>query len=388
MAGKPYYDYDDMVAAAEKSAACSDWGPDSPLALLHVLVQSLNEEANLNDVGRARAKDFVHDILVARLRIIDDHKRYPEIAKQKIDKPIFLTGSQRSGTSYLNAVLASDPKNIGVFEWQLHAPSPPANHPDFDHEPDIRRVEQAMQSQGFLEPFMRDKHDYDPRMAGEDSFAQCYSLISVTYPFFFGVPGYGQHIAGLDNTPAYIIEKMFLQSLQYGVTGKQWVLKSPLHLSMLGELFKVFPDVRLVVNHRDPTRTLSSLMSLLVAHRRQFGSSVTVDRAFALVLMEGIAGGYEDMMRRRKDPKVDAVFVDVNYVDLERDAISQAQKIYDHFGMTLGDSSKRSMAKYIAENRKGKHGKHRHTLEESGLRVEEVRERFKNYLDAYDVPRE
>jgi hypothetical protein len=181
---------------------------------------------------------------------------------------------------------------------------------------------------------------------------------------------------------------MFLQSLQYGVTGKQWVLKSPLHLSMLGQLFNVFPDARLVINHRDPTRTLSSLMSLLVAHRRQFGCSVTVDRDFALILMEGIASGYEDMMRRRKDPKVDAVFVDVNYMDLERDAVGQAQKIYDRFGMALDDSSKRAMSKYIADNRKGKHGKHRHTLEESGLRVEEVRERFKTYLDTYDVPRE
>jgi hypothetical protein len=129
-------------------------------------------------------------------------------------------------------------------------------------------------------------------------------------------------------------------------------------------------------------------MSLFDAHRTQFGSSVTSDRDFALILMEGIASGYEDMMRRRKDPKVDAVFVDVNYVDLERDAISQAQRIYDHFGMTLDQSSKQAMAKYIAENRKGKHGSHRHTLEESGLKAEEVRERFKTYLEAYDVPRE
>jgi hypothetical protein len=82
------------------------------------------------------------------------------------------------------------------------------------------------------------------------------------------------------------------------------------------------------------------------------------------------------------------VFVDVNYLDLERDALSQAQKIYDRFGMTLDDSSKQSMSRYIAENRKGQHGKHRHSLEESGLREEEVRERFKTYLDTYDVPRE
>jgi hypothetical protein len=389
MAGKFYFDYDAMVAAAQKAAGASDWGPNDPLEPLRVMVKSLNEDTNLSEAGSIRTRDFIHDILAGRLRIIDDHKRYPEIGKQKIEKPIFMTGSQRSGTSYINAVLAADPKNLGVIEWQLHVPSPPANLPGIDHEPDIRRAEHILESQGFMEPFMREKHDYDARKAAEDSFAQCYSLISMTFPFFFYVPGYGQYISGIDNTPAYQIEKMFLQSLQYGVAGKQWVLKSPLHLGMLGELFKVFPDARIVVNHRDPTRTLSSLLSLLVAARRQFGCEVTVDRNFALMLMDGIASGYEDMMRRRKDPKVDAVFVDVNYVELERDAVSQAQKIYDRFGMTLDDSSKQAMNKYIAENRKGQHGKHRHSLEESGgLRVEEVRDRFKTYLEAYEVPRE
>jgi hypothetical protein len=388
MVSKTHFNYDNMVAAAEREAGCNDWGPDDPHTPLRVLIESLNEETKPSEVGLARVEGFIHTLLVARLQIINDRKRYPDISKQEIVRPIFLTGSQRSGTSYLYALLASDPNNLGVLEWQLHVPSPPCNHPGFDHEAQFRRSEALMLSQGFLEPYVRDKHDYDPRLPGEDTFAQCYSLLSVTFPFFFYAPRYAQFVAGIDNTPAYRIEKMFLQSLQYGIAANQWVLKSPLHLSMLNEMFSVFPDARVVVNHRDPTRTLSSLLSLLEAIRRQFGSPITVDRGFALMLMEGIAGGYEDLMRRRRDPKVNAVFVDVNYVDLERDPIGQAQRIYDHFDMGLTDSSKLAMRRYITENRKGKHGKHRHSLAESGLKIEEVRERFKNYLDAYDVPQE
>ena len=385
---KGYFDYDAMIAAAEKEAGSNDWGPDDMGTPLRVLLTSLNEESDHGDLGCARAKSFIHTFLVARLNVIKDRKLYPEIAKQEIVKPIFMTGSQRSGTSYLNAILASDPKNLGVISWQLRCPSPPANHPDFDHEPQIQKAQHLVASEGWLEPTILEKHDYRHHVAEEDTFSQCYSFISVTYPFYLNVPGYAQYIGGVDNTPAYRIEKMFLQSLQYGTSNRQWVLKSPLHLSMLRELFTVFPDARVVVNHRDPTRTLSSLLSMLDVHRRQFESAATVDRDFALILMEGIAGGYEDMMRRRQDPKVNEAFNDVNYVDLERDPLGQAQKIYDRFGMTLDDSSRQTMAHYIAENRKGSHGKHRHSLASSGLRVEEVRERFKNYLEAYDVPRE
>jgi hypothetical protein len=388
MASKTQFNYDEMVAAAEKEAGASDWGPDDPHTPLRVLIKSLSEEVEASELGRERIKSFLNSFLVGRLRIIDDRKRYPEIAKQEIVKPIFMTGSQRSGTSYLNALLASDPRNIGILEWHLHVPSPPCNHPGFDHDAQFRHSEQLTISQGFMEPYVREKHDYDPRLPAEDSFAQGFSFISVSFPFYFYVPSYAQFLAGIDNTSAYRIEKMFLQSLQYGVTGKQWVLKSPLHLSMLRELFSVFPDARVVVNHRDPTRTLSSLLSLLEASRRQFGVPVTVDRTFALMLMEGIASGYEEMIRRRRDPKVDALFVDVNYVDLERDPIAQVRKIYDHYGMPLEEASIRAMRAYIEANRKGKHGKHRHALEHSGLSIEEVRERFKNYLNVYDVPRE
>jgi hypothetical protein len=388
MASNTQFNYDEMVAAAEKEAGAGDWGPDDPLTPLRVLITSLAEEVDASELGRARMKGFVNSFLVGRLGLINDRKRHPDIVKEEIDKPIFLTGSQRSGTSYLNALLVSDPRNIGIYEWQLHAPSPPCNHPGLDHEAQFRYSEQLTISQGFLEPYVRDKHDYDPRLPGEDSFAQCFSFVSATFPFYLHVPSYAQFIAGVDNTSAYRIEKMFLQSLQYGVKGKQWVMKSPLHLAMLRELFSVFPDARLVVNHRDPTRTLSSLLSLFEASRRQFGIPITVDRNFALGLTEAIATGYEDMIRRRRDPKVNALFVDVNYLDLERDPISQVRKIYDHFGMTLDDTAIRAMLAYIDENRKGKHGKHRHRLEDSGLHVEEVRERFMNYLNVYDIPRE
>jgi hypothetical protein len=388
MTKQGYFIYEEMVAAAEKDAGCSDWGPDDPLKPLQVLIKSLAEESDASELGNARIKDFLHSVMVARLKIIDDRKRYPQIQQQQIVSPIFLTGSQRSGTSYLNALLVADPNNLGLIEWQLHVPSPPCNHPGLDHKAQIQHSERIIASQGFLEPYVRDKHDYHPSVAAEDTFALCYSFISVAFPFFFYVPSYAQYLGGIGNIPGYRIEKMFLQSLQYGAAAKQWVLKSPLHLSMLSDLFSVFPDARVVVNHRDPTRTLSSLLSLLDAHRRQFGSPVTIDRSFALILMEGIASGYEDLIRRRQDPKTNSVFVDVNYVDLERDPLGQVKKIYDRFGMTLDATSTQAMQSYITENRKGKHGKHRHSLEQSGLRIEEVRERFKNYLEAYDVPRE
>jgi hypothetical protein len=388
MATTEYFNPEAMMAAAEREAGCNDWGPEDIRGPFRILADSLNTEANLTPLGRERARSHLHTNLLALLRLINDRKVYPGIVKQQIRKPIFLTGPQRAGTSYLNAIMTSDPKNLGLWQWQVAAPSPPANHPSIDHAPQIAYGQHLMESEGWLDDYVRDKHDYSALVAAEDTFVSEYSLISVAFPFYWGVPTYGAFVATADNGPAYRIEKMLLQALQYGVEGRQWVLKSPLHLSLLGTLFDVFPDARVVINHRDPTKIFSSLLSLLSAHRKQFGCPLTHDRSFALGLMEGIALGMEDMIRRRNDPAVNSIFVDINYIDLENAPIAQVEKIYDRFGLALDDTARAAMKKYIAENRKGKHGKHQHRLEDSGLKEGEVRERFKFYTDRFGVPRE
>jgi len=380
-----YFDADEMLAAATRDADWADWGEEDIRPHFEVLVNSLNTDADLSEAGRERAKSHLHTILTARLRLLRDRKNYPGITQEKIRRPIFLTGAQRSGTSYLYSLLTSDIGNIGFYNWQFVAPSPPPNHPDTDQAAQILRADHVLAREGWLESYVREKHDYSASVATEDVFIHEMSFISVNYAFFWGATGYAKYIANADYRSPYRFERKFLQALQFGGVGQRLVLKSPLHLSMLGPLFDVFPDARIVVSHRDPRKLFGSLMSLMAAQRRQFGCPFTADRALALALMEGVASGYEDMIRRRKNPAVDSNFIDVNYLDLERNPIGEITRIYRRFGMELNDGAEASMRKYVAENRKGKYGKHQYKLEDSGLTEAEVMARFQFYADAYDV---
>jgi len=40
----------------------------------------------------------------------------------------------------------------------------------------------------------------------------------------------------------------------------------------------------------------------------------------------------------------------------------------------------------MADNPKGKHGKHEYDLAEYGLSADAVHERFKDYIEDYDIP--
>ncbi|AIT81435.1 sulfotransferase family protein [Novosphingobium pentaromativorans] len=385
----PFFDGDALLSEAEKLAGSNDWGDDGFREAYDCFINSLNAEADLTPQGVERTRSHLMKLLTGRLRLFADRKTYPAIQEEEVKAPIFLTGHGRSGTSYLYELLSIDPQNHAPRHWQVWNPSPPPNHPDTDNAPQIAAGEHYIQFEGWQDPDLRVKHDYSNLGSAEDLLIHDYSFVSKTFPFFWAAPSYGKWLAGADAAAAYRIERKFLQALQFGEKRNQWVLKTPVHMSQLSALWEEFPDARMIVNHRDPVKTLASMMGLLRGHRKQFGNPPPVlDRNFVVAYMEGAARSAEDMMEKRADPKVNATFVDVLYQDLEADPLGQVEKIYTHHGLDLTDAVRDDIRDYVAKNRKGKFGAHKYSLAEVGLSVEEVRERFKRYTDHFDIPLE
>jgi hypothetical protein len=387
--GGPYFEVDQLLSEAQRIAGADDWGGDEFRAPLQRFIGALNAEADLTEQGLARTKSHVMKMLVARLRLYKDRKTFPGIGQEEIRAPLFLTGHGRSGTSYLNALLASDPNNYAPLHWQIWTLSPPPNHPATDNRPQREAGARFIEFEGWQDPDVRNKHDYSNEGAAEDTLILDYSFLSKSIPFFWNAPSYGAWLVSQDFAPAYRIERHVLQALQYGLTPGQWVLKSPLHMAQLDFLFDEFPDARMVVNHRDPVKSLASIVGLLHGHRKQFGNApIEVGREFVLASMDAAVATTKDMIRRRQDPAVDRKFVDVGYMELENDPLGQVAKVYKHHGVEFTDAARSCMGKYIAENRKGKFGAHKYDIQELGVRVEEVRERFAFYYDAYGIPHE
>lgn len=389
MTRRPYIDLEPFMAEAQRIAGAQDWGDDDFREPLDVFVNALNAEAELTEQGVARTRSHIMKLLVGRLRLYDDRKRHPAIADQQIRAPLILTGHGRSGTSYLNALLAADPASLAPTHWQIWTLSPPPGLPSTDNAPQIAAGQRFIDFEGWQDPDVRNKHDYSNETAAEDTLIMDYSFVNGSFPFFWNVPSYGRWLGGADFSSSYRIEKKILQALQYGRADARWVLKSPLHLSQLPRLFAEFPDARMVVNHRDPVKTLASIVGLLHGHRKQFGNPPpVVDRSYALAAMEGAAASAQALIDLRKNAAAHAQFVDVHYLDLETDPLGQAAKVYAHYGITLTDEARAAMARHVADNRKGKFGFHKYDIRDIGLRVEEVRERFKFYTDHYAIPPE
>ena len=89
---------------------------------------------------------------------------------------------------------------------------------------------------------------------------------------------------------------------------------------------------------------------------------------------------------RKAHPDKAHQFVDIQFEEIIDDPVAALQRAYDTLGLEWSSEAESKMHAFISDNPRGKHGAHRYTLEDFGLQLGEIRERFGAYCEAYDVP--
>ncbi len=126
-----------VAEGARRTGGLEDFGDGPFVEPLGLFLDSLENEARLNETGRliARERALLH--IVNRLNYVNDRKLYPEIAEQKIVRPVFIIGFPRTGTTILHDILAQDPDSRAPLTWEVTFPSPPPEASTFHTDPRI-----------------------------------------------------------------------------------------------------------------------------------------------------------------------------------------------------------------------------------------------------------
>src|SRR6478672_11027116 len=102
--------YDDIVAAAVRTVGMDDFGGTAHEEGLRVLTEDLaSPEAGLTPRGNYFQRSEVKSALVGVLLTHAAFQRYPDHADVPIERPIFLMGLPRTGTTALHRLLHADP---------------------------------------------------------------------------------------------------------------------------------------------------------------------------------------------------------------------------------------------------------------------------------------
>jgi hypothetical protein len=117
------FDEDSLLESARRKTGLTDFGDPSFRVPLRVLLASL-AEAPLNAIGTMVLRASIRRSLVQRLRAQDWFARYPEIAEERIERPLVVVGMMRSGTTLIQRLLARDPRFYCALGWEIGEPAP------------------------------------------------------------------------------------------------------------------------------------------------------------------------------------------------------------------------------------------------------------------------
>ncbi len=368
---------EDLHASASRLIGLDDFGADDDnyREALAVLLDSYQREADLTPLGSKMNRLFLRAALVARLVSEAGWRQHPEHADVVIERPVFVTGLPRTGTTALHRLLGADPAHQGLQMWLAEYPQPRPPRDSWESNPVFARLQAE---------FTR-HHDENPGYTGlhlmtADGLEECWQLLrqslhSVSYETLAHVPGYARWLAEQDWTPSYCRHRRNLQLIGLNDTDKRWVLKKPSHLFALDALMAAYPDALVVQCHRPAETIMASMCSL--AHHTTAGWPETFTGAqIGADAMETWSRGLKrfNAERAKHDP---AQFYDVDYFDFVADPMATVVDLYDHFGLPLTEEARHAMRASHAESKTGAGApRHTYSLADYGLTDTSVTERF------------
>ncbi len=373
-----------LLQHACRTTGLDDFGGELWRQPFRVLIQSLQEEAQLTLMGRLMARSDIILWLSTRLQVTDTLKRYPQILDEEIVAPMVIVGLPRSGTSILFELLSQD-SDVGVpLMWEALQPCPPPESATYTTDPRIEQADKLFTQWNRVAPEFASMHEMRGDIPAECGLLMAGTFVSDHCACLHQTNSYSAWCLTADFQPVYDYHKTILQILQWRNPRKRWLLKAPEHQVHLDTLLHVYPDACIVQTHRDPIKCMASTASMMGTLYYMRSDQPFNAQLFDNIIMgEATAQRLEFVIAQRESGVVPAAnIVDSRYQDLMDNPLGCISSIYAHFGMHLSDTTRERMLGYLRDKPQGKFGQHSYALD--SLRSRD-RPLFKRYQTLYGV---
>jgi len=378
---------DAVVAAARQMAGLHDFESESYREGLDLYLADIAAESRITEEGRMRILGQAAMMLSNRLQVDDWLRRHPEALEAPIEKPLFVLGMPRTGTTLTIDLIQSDPRRRCLLNWEATRSVPPPEPETLESDPRLLelRAQLAAALEGMKAGGLPITHWEEADDPTECIFVLAQDFRCLMWSSLVPTPRYSEWLLQADPEPAYRHLERVLKLLQWKVKGS-WSLKMPSHSLNLPTLKKRFPDARLVMTHRDPYRTMGSLCSMIAgAHTIYMGEPdlAWVAEHYPYEIAEHVKRPME-----YRDAHGDEDFLDIQYADLVRDPIGEMQRICAFAGDTWTDEVEGRMRARLERDPQHKHGRHVYDLSQFGLDRAALEPLFESYRTRYDIPLE
>lgn len=366
----------DLHESATNRTGLDDFGDTDYVEGLAVLLDSYATESALTPAGSKAMRGFLRGALIARLLSEAAWRQHPGYAEVAITRPVFVTGLPRTGTTALHRLLTADPAHQGLELWLTEVPRPRPPRETWDSDPIFAAIQEGVRQHQVAHPEFMGIHHISAEQVEECWQLLRQSMTSVSFECLAHIPSYSDWLIGQDWTPAYQRHGRNLRLIGLPDADRRWVLKNPSHLFALDAVFATYPDALVIQCHR-PAETILASMCSLAQHTTEGWSNTFVGETIGKDSLETWSRGLElfNAERAKRNP---AQFYDMDYFAFIEDPVREMDAIYNHFGIEMTDAARSAMEQSHAESQQGPRApKHKYSLADYGLTVEQVKDRFK-----------
>lgn len=314
-----------VVEEVERQLGFGLTRPDDLLPQLGLLLHDMQRQG-LSSLGKLALRASVRGFVTNRLLVERELRKDPSLGTSAVQAPIFILGLQRTGTTYLQRLLALDPALRALVLWELKSPAGLGSAAQRQ-----RAAKRTVVLNRWLAPETEGMHELRFDTPEECWWLFANSLAVVCLGVHAELPAYNEWLARTDMAAHYRFYLAQLKLLNRHGDGRRLVLKCPDHLWTLDALLTVFPDARLVWVHRDPKDVVPSCCGLAAVNQRTLFGSYDPERVGAWVLQRLSQGLAQGLSARARHPQ--ARFADVRYRSLASDPVATVKQLYGHLSL-------------------------------------------------------
>jgi Sulfotransferase family len=375
-----------LLESARAATGLMDFGDDWFIAPLTKLVEHVNRDAGLiaPDAGGGGR---IASALADRLQLVQYLKTNPAAHDETIEVACAVIGLPRTGSTMVHRLLSSSPKLAALYWWETAFPLPMPGESLTDPTP---RQEAA---KGFVHYLLNEWPDFesidpmDAMAVNEEVVLLDRTFLSTTYDSMMPIHDYGTWQADQDHAPAYrdlerCMKAIQFQRVQRGLPRRPWVFKTPHHvLGGIGGLLSVWPEVKLIMTHRDVAQVLPSYCSMCASLSISTSTTYAREKEGAHWTRR-FKTGLERLMTLRETLTADKL-IDIRYDETVSDPIGVAERLMAAIGHPADDMDRAAFAACMAENARENRPRHKYAAEEFGLDPAQIAKDFAFYHGRY-----
>lgn len=369
---------ENLLEMARKKARLDDFGSNEFHLPLGKLVESFDMQHGNSDGNKTFSFAYIlSELLVRRLHIEDNFKTYPEVLDIPVVRPLFITGLPRTGTTLMHNLCSQGLCWRVLKYWELLYPYYIPALGDKSRDYFLRLTKQLIKGLYARYPELISRHETKAEGPEECVHLLRTTFYSNSFAAEWDLHDYLQWYSEQDLTGAYRYYRKLMQLLLWREQGEHLLLKCPAHLFAVDIILKVFPDASVIWMHRDPCKSIASVLSLYSVFREE----ETRYNEFIDLYLEYFKKSLQNVMRAADS--ADGQVRSLSYKKLVKDQGGVTREIYEEFGYPYDGGIENKISGWLNRNPQHKHGVHKYGLEDFGLTASGIRNRFSDYYDAY-----